>query len=167
MILAPAIMTSEKDQKKAAFKCFESVGLDPDSYRIGHTKARHLFLFQIILDSIYSFLCFCRCIWVLLTQNIFPFIIIEFVRFNVISNMKSHSALSVYSSVFCEKVFFYFNDHHDENEADHHSVYVPCFWTQSFKFYPLLWPPSFFFCFLFTFSFFFFCTLVLKIHHLS
>lgn len=39
MILAPAIMTAEKDQKKAAQKCFESIGLDPDSYRIGHTKA--------------------------------------------------------------------------------------------------------------------------------
>lgn len=45
MILAPAIMTSEKDQKVAAFKCFESCGLDPDLYRIGHTKAR-IFLFQ-------------------------------------------------------------------------------------------------------------------------
>ncbi|XP_031624288.1 myosin heavy chain, muscle isoform X20 [Contarinia nasturtii] len=38
MIIAPAIMTAEKDQKKAAQKCFDSVGLDPDMYRIGHTK---------------------------------------------------------------------------------------------------------------------------------
>ncbi|XP_012254775.1 myosin heavy chain, muscle isoform X11 [Athalia rosae] len=38
MILAPAIMTAEKDPKIAAAKCFESIGLDPDSYRIGHTK---------------------------------------------------------------------------------------------------------------------------------
>lgn len=40
MILAPALMTNEKDPKKAAAKCFESIGLDPESYRIGHTKAR-------------------------------------------------------------------------------------------------------------------------------
>ncbi|CAD7085898.1 unnamed protein product [Hermetia illucens] len=39
MILAPAIMTAEKDPKKAAAKCLESIGLDPESYRIGHTKA--------------------------------------------------------------------------------------------------------------------------------
>lgn len=40
MILAPAIMTAEKDPKEAARKCLESVELDPESYRIGHTKAR-------------------------------------------------------------------------------------------------------------------------------
>lgn len=50
MILAPAIMTAEKDQKKAAQKCFDSVGLDPDSYRIGHTKARILFDFILSFD---------------------------------------------------------------------------------------------------------------------
>ncbi|XP_053958264.1 myosin heavy chain, muscle isoform X2 [Anastrepha ludens] len=38
MILAPAIMTQEKQPKNAAAKCLESVGLDPDMYRIGHTK---------------------------------------------------------------------------------------------------------------------------------
>lgn len=43
MIIAPQIMTNEKDQKKAAQKCFDSVGLDPDMYRIGHTKARIFF----------------------------------------------------------------------------------------------------------------------------
>ncbi|KAI8436479.1 hypothetical protein MSG28_010041 [Choristoneura fumiferana] len=42
MILAPAIMTSEKDPKEAARKCLEAVELDPESYRIGHTKARIL-----------------------------------------------------------------------------------------------------------------------------
>lgn len=42
MILAPAIMTAEKDPKEAARKCLESVNLDPESYRIGHTKARIL-----------------------------------------------------------------------------------------------------------------------------
>ncbi|XP_045498351.1 myosin heavy chain, muscle isoform X20 [Colias croceus] len=38
MILAPAIMQQEKDPKEAARKCLESVQLDPESYRIGHTK---------------------------------------------------------------------------------------------------------------------------------
>uniref|UniRef100_A0A1A9UDS4 Uncharacterized protein n=1 Tax=Glossina austeni TaxID=7395 RepID=A0A1A9UDS4_GLOAU len=42
MILAPAIMAAEKQPKKAAEKCLESVGLDADLYRIGHTKARKL-----------------------------------------------------------------------------------------------------------------------------
>jgi hypothetical protein len=39
MILAPAAMANEKDSKSGAAKCFEEIGLDPDSYRIGHTKA--------------------------------------------------------------------------------------------------------------------------------
>ncbi|XP_017461543.1 PREDICTED: myosin heavy chain, muscle isoform X9 [Rhagoletis zephyria] len=38
MILAPAIMVAEKQPKNAAAKCLEAVGLDPDMYRIGHTK---------------------------------------------------------------------------------------------------------------------------------
>ncbi|XP_016935860.1 myosin heavy chain, muscle isoform X21 [Drosophila suzukii] len=38
MILAPAIMAAEKVAKNAAAKCLEAVGLDPDMYRIGHTK---------------------------------------------------------------------------------------------------------------------------------
>lgn len=38
MILAPAAMANEPDPKKAAQKCFDEVGLDPDMYRIGHTK---------------------------------------------------------------------------------------------------------------------------------
>ncbi|XP_076397241.1 myosin heavy chain isoform X31 [Megachile rotundata] len=38
MILAPAAMANEADPKKAAQKCFDEVGLDPDMYRIGHTK---------------------------------------------------------------------------------------------------------------------------------
>jgi hypothetical protein len=41
MILAPAIMTAETDPKKAAAKCFESIALDSDLYRIGHTKASY------------------------------------------------------------------------------------------------------------------------------
>lgn len=43
LILAPTIMYAEKEPKDAAAKCFESIGLDPDSYRIGHTKARKIF----------------------------------------------------------------------------------------------------------------------------
>lgn len=39
MILAPAIMASTADPKVSAAKCFEEIALDPDSYRIGHTKA--------------------------------------------------------------------------------------------------------------------------------
>lgn len=40
MLLAPAEMTAAKNQKDAAQKCFDAVKLDPDMYRIGHTKAR-------------------------------------------------------------------------------------------------------------------------------
>ncbi|XP_014613505.1 PREDICTED: myosin heavy chain, muscle-like [Polistes canadensis] len=39
MILAPATMAAQKEPKVAAAKCLEEVGLDPESYRIGHTKA--------------------------------------------------------------------------------------------------------------------------------
>ena len=44
LILAPTIMYAEKEPKNAAAKCFEEIGLDPDSYRIGHTKARKIYL---------------------------------------------------------------------------------------------------------------------------
>lgn len=40
MILAPATMAKEKDPKEAARKCLEEIALDPDGYRVGHTKAR-------------------------------------------------------------------------------------------------------------------------------
>lgn len=40
-ILAPTEMYNEKDNKIAAKLCFDKVGLDPDFYRIGHTKARN------------------------------------------------------------------------------------------------------------------------------
>lgn len=42
MILAPATMAKEKEPKTAAEKCLAEIGLDPDSYRCGHTKARGL-----------------------------------------------------------------------------------------------------------------------------
>lgn len=32
-------MFHEKDPKKAAQGCFDKIGLDPELYRIGHTKA--------------------------------------------------------------------------------------------------------------------------------
>lgn len=32
-------MTNEKDPKNSAKICFDSIGLDPELYRIGHTKA--------------------------------------------------------------------------------------------------------------------------------
>ncbi|XP_062706919.1 myosin heavy chain, muscle isoform X10 [Aedes albopictus] len=38
LILAPAAMMAEKEGKNAAQKCFDAIGLDPESYRIGHTK---------------------------------------------------------------------------------------------------------------------------------
>lgn len=39
MILAPAVMASEPDPKTSAAKCLQEIQLDPESYRIGHTKA--------------------------------------------------------------------------------------------------------------------------------
>lgn len=35
-------MTNEEDPKVAAKICFDTIGLDPDLYRIGHTKAREI-----------------------------------------------------------------------------------------------------------------------------
>jgi hypothetical protein len=32
-------MCAEKEPKNAAKVCFDSIGLDPELYRIGHTKA--------------------------------------------------------------------------------------------------------------------------------
>lgn len=55
MILAPAIMTAEKDPKIAAAKCFDSIGLDPDSYRIGHTKASRIWQTHSSISWIFSF----------------------------------------------------------------------------------------------------------------
>ncbi|KZS10824.1 Myosin heavy chain [Daphnia magna] len=42
MILAPNEMKSEPDDRKAAKLCLEKVALDPEWYRIGHTKARNI-----------------------------------------------------------------------------------------------------------------------------
>ena len=39
-------MQTEKDLKTAAEKCLQESGLDPDSYRIGHTKVRILTQFR-------------------------------------------------------------------------------------------------------------------------
>lgn len=46
MILAPATMASQSDPKVAAAKCLEEVELDPENYRIGHTKASLRKLYQ-------------------------------------------------------------------------------------------------------------------------
>ena len=62
-ILAPAILDSEPDPKTGCGKCIESVGLDEDLYRIGHTKARIaqcLFLNIISVDFDLS-LIVCSC----------------------------------------------------------------------------------------------------------
>ncbi|KAG5675242.1 hypothetical protein PVAND_005159 [Polypedilum vanderplanki] len=52
-ILAPQEMFHEKDQKKAAQACFDKIGLDPELYRIGHTKASKRFspLKEIFLND--------------------------------------------------------------------------------------------------------------------
>lgn len=49
MILAPATMAAESDPKTSAAKCLQEIQLDPESYRIGHTKAscRKLSIFSI------------------------------------------------------------------------------------------------------------------------
>jgi myosin heavy chain 6/7 len=38
-------MAAEKDIKKAAGICLETVALDPEMYRLGHTKARTCFFY--------------------------------------------------------------------------------------------------------------------------
>jgi myosin heavy subunit len=40
MILAPKQMQSAADEKEACKRCLEEVQLDPDRFRLGHTKAR-------------------------------------------------------------------------------------------------------------------------------
>jgi len=49
-ILAPAAVDKAKEPKDAAAAVLDSTGLDPDMYRLGHTKAR----LPIILSSHYS-----------------------------------------------------------------------------------------------------------------
>lgn len=39
-------MDACKTHKEAAEKCLESVQLDPEKFRVGHTKARKSFLFR-------------------------------------------------------------------------------------------------------------------------
>lgn len=54
MILAPATMAAETDPKVAAAKCLQEVELDPESYRIGHTKAS--LVFENYLNFLLEFL---------------------------------------------------------------------------------------------------------------
>lgn len=56
LILAPAAMTQEPDPKKSAQKCFDSCGLDPDSYRIGHTKASTIYIHQLLIEILFLFM---------------------------------------------------------------------------------------------------------------
>lgn len=65
MILAPAIMAAEKVAKNAAGKCLEAVGLDPDMYRIGHTKAR----IKDILSPVYPTICISKRMSLLQTYH--------------------------------------------------------------------------------------------------
>lgn len=47
-------MMAEKEGKNAAQKCFDAIGLDPESYRIGHTKARiYLFIIHICYPVVF------------------------------------------------------------------------------------------------------------------
>lgn len=41
-------MQAEKDIKKAAAVCLETVALDPEMYRLGHTKARTNFFLSFM-----------------------------------------------------------------------------------------------------------------------
>lgn len=61
MILAPATMAAEKDPKEAARKCLEEIGLDPDSYRVGHTKARVLIPCSLLLYFVFRPFLFPFC----------------------------------------------------------------------------------------------------------
>lgn len=55
-------MQNEKDPKKAAAHCFNSIQLDPENYRIGHTKASTLHNAHFVL----IFLIYVGvCLWIL------------------------------------------------------------------------------------------------------
>lgn len=62
-------MDEEPNPKVATEKCLLSTTLDPDFYRIGHTKARKNFLFSILsvqsdfkcsVFTCYKFILFCE-----------------------------------------------------------------------------------------------------------
>lgn len=52
-ILAPAAVDKAKEPKDAAAAILDSTGLDADSYRLGHTKARFT-LFPLILTATFD-----------------------------------------------------------------------------------------------------------------
>lgn len=66
MILAPATMAAEKDPKEAVRKCLEEIQIDPEGYRIGHTKAR-----DTDIET------FCDVYWILLSYPTNCFIMIS------------------------------------------------------------------------------------------
>ena len=47
LILAPGPMQAEKDLKKSAGLCLDSTGLDPETYRLGHTKVTLYFNYYL------------------------------------------------------------------------------------------------------------------------
>lgn len=55
MILAPATMASEPDPKTSAAKCLLEIQLDPENYRIGHTKASFRKLSLLLSNRIPEF----------------------------------------------------------------------------------------------------------------
>lgn len=60
-------MSNEKDPKVSAKICFDSIGLDPELYRIGHTKAREKEKFPFVIFS--SF----RIFWPLFEPGFYTF----------------------------------------------------------------------------------------------
>ena len=55
MILAPNEMKAEPDERKAAKICLEKIALDPEWYRIGHTKARNSLISPPTTVSFFSY----------------------------------------------------------------------------------------------------------------
>lgn len=60
-ILNPSAVDKESDPKKIAEVILDSTGLDPETFRLGHTKACHPYsrpLFLCVLELLPSHLCF-------------------------------------------------------------------------------------------------------------
>ncbi len=48
ILAAEPMKNNEKDNKKMATACFETIGLEADKWRVGHTKARDISLWNYI-----------------------------------------------------------------------------------------------------------------------
>lgn len=57
-ILNPAAVAKESDPKKSAGLVLESTGLDPDTYRLGHTKACLHSIFKFLMCSFIRYTVF-------------------------------------------------------------------------------------------------------------